>query len=643
METFLSVSNASSEKASSWSDIDYASSNLSSNYIDPNESSAFYEDSAYIHLGSRRDALYVVLPITIIYLSIFITGTIGNVSTCIVIARNKSMHTATNYYLFSLAVSDLLLLISGLPVEVYLVWSKYPYIFGEHFCRLRGLAAECSTNASVLTITAFTVERYVAICHPFLSHTMSKLSRAIRLILVVWVVALSFATPLALQFGIVDRRDLNPDYVMCALKVTLIKHSFEISTFLFFVVPMILITVLYVMIGLKLRKSNMMKRDDGQNRTFARASSSTSVAAANPSRKDERNCRHHTGRSSRRVIKMLVAVVVAFFLCWAPFHVQRLIAIYGTDDDLITSKNKWVEFLYLLFTYVSGVLYYVSATINPILYNIMSNKFREAFMETLARTCGRGDFSVSQEQRSYSSFSRSQQQQRGAAGVFGSRNVTGGSALPQESSDYSGTSIREESGLRRSASGVGESRRVLEHTNSTLEGGRQRSSKETEEEPPGRGSSRKFGSNAEPRNRDDSSSHLMVGTFNPDSSNRARQETSFREASERSRRWRGNSSRSRNNVVGARNDRNNSKTNKRSGDHRRLNYEPVTIDTNVVRRKKWWRLFKWLPSAKAFGFGNERARYTSPSHSIVNDIECNREAYSMTACYTSNADGERPV
>lgn len=78
---------------------------------------------------------------------------------------------------------------------------------------------------------------------------------------------------------------------------------------------------------------------------------------------------------------ILVAVVVAFFICWAPFHVQRLIAIYGTNsEDHFTSYSRWIESLYLLMTYVSGVLYYVSTTINPILYNIMSNKFRVAFM-----------------------------------------------------------------------------------------------------------------------------------------------------------------------------------------------------------------------------------------------------------------------
>ncbi|XP_029047035.1 pyrokinin-1 receptor-like [Osmia bicornis bicornis] len=376
----------------------------------------------------RRDSLYIVVPVTIIYASIFVTGTIGNISTCIVIARNKSMHTATNYYLFSLAVSDLLLLVSGLPAEIFLVWCKYPYIFGEGFCVLRGLAAETSTNATVLTITAFTVERYVAICHPFLSQTMSKLSRAVKLILVIWLVALSFALPQALQFGVIQHQ-LDPNLVMCTMKRILLQHSFELSTFLFFVVPMSLITVLYALIGLKLRKSNMMKRSHGR----------------------DGSCRHHPGRSSRRVLKMLVAVVIAFFICWAPFHVQRLIAIYGTNsEDHITSNSKWIEFLYLLMTYISGVLYYVSTTINPILYNIMSNKFRVAFMETLSRSCRIPGLPVRNEQRSYSSLSRSQQR---AMGAYGSRTAgTGGTGIAHESTDCSGNSGRGEESPKQTTS-----------------------------------------------------------------------------------------------------------------------------------------------------------------------------------------------
>ncbi|KAK6626772.1 hypothetical protein RUM44_009249 [Polyplax serrata] len=325
----------------------------------------------------RRDPLYIVIPMTIIYSLIFITGVIGNVVTFIVIVRNKYMHTATNYYLFSLAISDLLLLVSGLPQEMVSIWCRYPYMFGEVFCILRGLSAETSTNASVLTITAFTVERYVAICHPFLSQTMSKLSRAVKLIVVIWFVALSFAMPQAIQFGVITI-DNDPDQAMCTLKRTIIDHSFVLSSVLFFVTPMTVITVLYILIGLKLRKSSMMKKnrssfhDNGENSNNQRG----------------RYYPTHQ-QSSKRVLKMLVAVVVAFFICWAPFHAQRLVYTYGSNKDN-KPKGAVMKLIYEVITYVSGILYYVSTTINPILYHIMSFKFREAFKDTLTRcTCSR--------------------------------------------------------------------------------------------------------------------------------------------------------------------------------------------------------------------------------------------------------------
>lgn len=60
-----------------------------------------------------RDPLSIIVPITVIYAIIFIAGILGNVITCVVIATNKTMHTATNYYLFNLAVSDTFILLFG--------------------------------------------------------------------------------------------------------------------------------------------------------------------------------------------------------------------------------------------------------------------------------------------------------------------------------------------------------------------------------------------------------------------------------------------------------------------------------------------------------------------------------------------------
>ena len=109
--------------------------------------------------GPSHGPLEAVIPISIIFVLLFFTGVAGNLCTCFVIARNPHMRTATNYYLFNLAVSDLIFLVIGLPEELYLLWSRYPYIFGETFCILKGLVSETCTNASILVITAFTVER----------------------------------------------------------------------------------------------------------------------------------------------------------------------------------------------------------------------------------------------------------------------------------------------------------------------------------------------------------------------------------------------------------------------------------------------------------------------------------------------------
>ena len=129
-------------------------------------------------IGPQRHAQ--AIPLTLVYATIFVTGIFGNVCTCIVILRNRYMQTATNCYLFNLAIADLLMLLLGLPQETYAYWRAYPWVFGEVFCLIRVLAAETSTYASILTITAFTVERYMAICHPMKAQITSGPKRAIK-------------------------------------------------------------------------------------------------------------------------------------------------------------------------------------------------------------------------------------------------------------------------------------------------------------------------------------------------------------------------------------------------------------------------------------------------------------------------------
>ena len=66
---------------------------------------------------------------------------------------------------------------TGLPPEMYTIWETYPWRFGEPCCLLKSLLTEMTASASILTIVAFTVERYIAICYPLRAQFYSRLSR----------------------------------------------------------------------------------------------------------------------------------------------------------------------------------------------------------------------------------------------------------------------------------------------------------------------------------------------------------------------------------------------------------------------------------------------------------------------------------
>ena len=71
-----------------------------------------------------------------------------------------------------------------------------------------------------------------------------------------------------------------------------------------------------------------------------------------------------------------VSVVVLFFVSWAPFHFQRLGYVYFREHEYFRTVNQYLF-------YLSGCFYFLSSTLNPVLYNLMSAKYREAFKRAL--------------------------------------------------------------------------------------------------------------------------------------------------------------------------------------------------------------------------------------------------------------------
>lgn len=70
-----------------------------------------------------------------------------------------------NYALFSF--SYFFLDKKGMPQDAYNIWFPHNYTFSTTVCLMQALFQELTMNATILTIVAFTIERYIAICHPF--------------------------------------------------------------------------------------------------------------------------------------------------------------------------------------------------------------------------------------------------------------------------------------------------------------------------------------------------------------------------------------------------------------------------------------------------------------------------------------------
>ncbi|XP_016979869.1 neuropeptides capa receptor isoform X1 [Drosophila rhopaloa] len=337
-------------------------------------------------LGPQTLPLYKAVLITIIFGGIFITGVIGNLLVCIVIIRHSAMHTATNYYLFSLAVSDLLYLLFGLPTEVFLYWHQYPDLFGMPFCKIRAFISEACTYVSVFTIVAFSMERFLAICHPLHLYAMVGFKRAIRIITALWIASFISAIPFGLlsdiqylKYPLDDSRIEESAFCSMSPEIVNVIPVFEVSFCIFFVIPMILIMILYGRMGAKIRSRTNQKLgvQHGTNNRETRNSQMRKKA----------------------VIRMLAAVVITFFVCWFPFHLQRLIFLYAKNLENYLDINE------ALFS-IAGFAYYVSCTINPIVYSVMSRRYRVAFRELL---CGKavGAYYNSAFARDHSSFRES--------------------------------------------------------------------------------------------------------------------------------------------------------------------------------------------------------------------------------------------
>ncbi|XP_062322278.1 thyrotropin-releasing hormone receptor [Osmerus eperlanus] len=292
-------------------------------------------------------------------------GIVGNVMVILVVLTTKHMRTPTNCYLVSLAVADLMVLTAaGLPNITESLYGEWVYGYvgcvGITYFQYLGI------NASSCSITAFTIERYIAICHPIRAQFLCTLSRAKRIIIVVW----AFTSLYCLMWVFLSDTKLvvydNVSLLTCAYKGdrTMYLPIYFADFTIFYVLPLILATVLYGLIA-RILFLNPLPADPKENTKKWKKEScqgSRMMSTKNSS------C-STTAASRRQVTKMLAVVVVLFALLWMPYRTLVVVNSFLGDKGY---QDLW----FLLFC---RLCIYQNSAVNPVIYNAMSQKFRAAF------------------------------------------------------------------------------------------------------------------------------------------------------------------------------------------------------------------------------------------------------------------------
>uniref|UniRef100_UPI00398F7A0D thyrotropin-releasing hormone receptor n=1 Tax=Pristiophorus japonicus TaxID=55135 RepID=UPI00398F7A0D len=292
-------------------------------------------------------------------------GIMGNGMVVLVVLSIKHMRTPTNCYLVSLAIADLLVLVAaGLPNITNTIYGSW--IYGYTGCLGITYLQYLGINVSSCSITAFTIERYIAICHPIKAQFICTTSRAKKIILLVWTFTSVYCVMWFFLLDIKQTTYKDMTVVVCDYRVPrkFYLPIYFLDFFLFYVAPLVLATVMYWLIG-RILFLNPITTDPTES---AKRRRNQSAHPQHTWKATDSKTSSSTATSRRQVTKMLAVVVILFALLWMPY--RTLVVINSFQGQPFT--DPWV----LLFC---RVCIYLNSAVNPIIYNLMSQKFRAAF------------------------------------------------------------------------------------------------------------------------------------------------------------------------------------------------------------------------------------------------------------------------
>uniref|UniRef100_A0A8R1DJG3 G_PROTEIN_RECEP_F1_2 domain-containing protein n=1 Tax=Caenorhabditis japonica TaxID=281687 RepID=A0A8R1DJG3_CAEJA len=226
----------------------------------------------------------------------------------------KSVVQSSAYiYLILLSVVDLFSLLP-VPMIVTDIYENH-FPFGDLACKLVYFCEAMNKSLSPMVLTALSVDRYIAVCHPTL-HWLRQTKFALGVIAVCFSISLIFIIPVTQKAATQVMRDNSQEEIMkCAFDTgDSITYIFDVThTIVCYLVPLFIICAVYLAI---LHKLFIHTR-------FSTVGKKTSISLS-------------------RVVKCSVMVVAFYFICWTPYWTMRIHDLVGRILDT-HEGNDFVE------------------------------------------------------------------------------------------------------------------------------------------------------------------------------------------------------------------------------------------------------------------------------------------------------------
>ncbi|CAF0970787.1 unnamed protein product [Adineta steineri] len=302
------------------------------------------------------------LAACIFYSIILLIGVTGNILVIIIVMKYQDMRNATNFLLTNLSVADLFFLLFCTPDGYQHLYGKDKHRLGKFMCRFSPFVQNVTATCSVLTIMAISYERYIAICQPFKTNSLRlSIFRTLPTVIIFWAISCLMSTPFYIFTNTyLVQSTYNETIVSCLT-------GFPLPWSIWYLIPCTVVIYLIILIMLCYWHYSicyvLFNRE-------ALLQDNTIVT-----------------RYRRQVSQLLIVLIISFFVLILPYKIWAIIQPQLSFEQF----HRFGFQRHSLMIIIIRSLLYLNSAINPLLYSIMSTKFRQSFVRLCHqyRTCSK--------------------------------------------------------------------------------------------------------------------------------------------------------------------------------------------------------------------------------------------------------------